>query len=299
MQSTYTVIESQADWATLTSNGHPRDSRLFEWGRAVMRAEEAKGGKRIPWALRGYAGEHCGHISVGERDGSDIVQLSGQAACDHLKEGFARCSSITRLDLAVTTRVGGDSASHEWEQWVRFVDWRDKFGADMKGRFMVDAVGGATAYIGSRKSELFLRIYDKAAECREARDLEGAEHYERCHRYELEMKGERCRKTAQELLSAPNAPGLVIAWVSDYLHRHGMYTGPIGDEHMQLVRGFRRRTDTETRLRWLEEQVQPTIEWLRYHGNEARVFAALGYDALKLAKYLERDGGNAAEAVES
>lgn len=92
MDCTATVIESQPDWATLTTSGTPRDSRLFHWGRAILRVEESRGGKRIPWALRGYAGEHCGHVSVGERPGSDIVQLSGQAATEHLREGYARCS---------------------------------------------------------------------------------------------------------------------------------------------------------------------------------------------------------------
>jgi len=298
LDSTYTVIESQADWVTFTSNGHPRDSRLFEWGRSVMRAEEGRGGKRVPWALRGYAGEHCGKASVGERPGSDIVQLSGQAAADHLREGYSRCSSVTRLDLAVTVRSAMPDQVHEWAQWSRFLDWRRENGSPMKGRFITDADGGATAYIGSRQSELFLRIYDKEAECRQADDDKGAEHYAGCHRYELEVKGRRAFVQVEKYLDADNPAFMVRCWLTDWLRRHGMDSEPINNRNVALSPGFRRRTDTQTRLRWLENQVQPTIEWLKYHGHEAQVFRALGYNAESLEKYLQRDDLPDTEGVE-
>jgi hypothetical protein len=43
----------------------------------------------------------------------------------------------------------------------------------------------------------------------------------------------------------------------------------------------------DTKVRWLEGAVRPTVDWLREFGHQAKVLHALGYDAANSARLLK------------
>jgi hypothetical protein len=49
------------------------------------------------------------------------------------------------------------------------------------------------------------------------------------------------------------------------------HQGPV-----EKVVGFRRRSDRDTRLMWIEHSVKPAVRWLLDNGDRAEVLAALG-----------------------
>jgi len=91
---------------------------------------------------------------------------------------------VTRLDLAKDATDEGISLPEIW----RDIDGKCSNGRTKKFSQVQGSDGGHTIYGGSRESERFLRIYDKAKE-----QGDGIGDYKRC---ELELKGDVARAVA-------------------------------------------------------------------------------------------------------
>jgi DNA relaxase NicK len=275
--STY-VLEAQLDWLTATVHKQkPRD-----WLRVMALAwqsEERDAGNRDqPFRLMGYSGTRVGRVRWGERDDSGLLQLSGQLATDHFDAVWNYGALFTRLDLAVTVRTSvlDDGVA------MRHFDEAKAFALEHPRAAAVSLVrnsdGGSTCYLGSRSSDFYLRIYNKQRECEAAGDPEGAEYYERCWRYELELKGAPAASVAGQLRYSADRPGLVRSLLHYWVSHHGLepifgLEGP-----PERLVGFRRRSDRLTKLVWLSKQVRPTVQWLKESGGLEDLLEALGLD---------------------
>jgi len=99
-----------------------------------------------------------------------------------LKEG----AKVTRIDLAIDV----------FDQAIDIVSLagkprvKESPGSARKWKFMKGDDGGCTAYIGSRKSDKFLRIYDKA--------IESGNTARPWIRFELEIKGDAAKLVATQ-----------------------------------------------------------------------------------------------------
>jgi hypothetical protein len=62
----------------------------------------------------------------------------------------------------------------------------------------------------------------------------------------------------------------------DYLADHGITSGLHNPGNRVLVPGFRRRSDRESRLRYLESTVRPVVEWLLTNTDEQEIRRRLG-----------------------
>jgi hypothetical protein len=114
---------------------------------------------------------------VGTRgtDGYSMISCSGQAAhTEALRLRFLSCWRPSRIDIAV------DVCQH-FDVPAAYTQWQ---GAT---KVKVAAIEDQTLYIGSRKSEIFWRIYNKAEEL-------GRPELAPLWRIELELKGERARQ---------------------------------------------------------------------------------------------------------
>jgi len=287
MESTATVIESQADWLTLTHPDWEPISNFNLWSHAVLRAEESGGNKRTPWGMKGYQGWHCGRASWGVRDQGAILCLSGDAAHQRLHTALDLATNVTRLDLAVTVRLDPPDTDLEARHWREYYEWHAERHSTMKGTIVRGVDASHTMYVGSRQSELFLRIYNKDAESRNKRTREPDPRYIGCHRYELEVKGDRARKLAHQVSLSPTPNGLVRGLVADYLVTHGIEDSLVAESREAILPGFRRRSDVDTKLDWLAHQVRSTCDWLKDHGHQAKVLHALGYDTTECLRVLK------------
>lgn len=117
--------------------------------------------------------------------------------------------------------------------------------------------GGFTIYVGSRQSEKFIRIYDKA--------IETANNGLEWKRYEIETKGMVARALANLLVQNDVWAGAFDAMVL------GMFDLPASDDYRAFFSGdtvrigipkLERKSDTE---RWIETQVIPAIG--KYYGE--------------------------------
>jgi hypothetical protein len=272
------VIESQVDWLTVTSPNTEPHSPFHHWASSALASEAAAGNARVPWGMRGYEGWHCGRVSHGVRRDGSIVMLSGQAATDQLDTALDVAANVSRVDLAVTVRLTPPDDSLEFDHFLELREWSAAHNPLLKGVLLSSLDGSSTLYVGSRKSDRMLRVYNKELESRDSQTHEPDPRYVACHRYELEVKGDQARPTALTVSVSPLPAYTVSRMVAQYCALHGLDHSAFSDAPMGLIPGFRRRSDAETKLSWLAHSCRPTVEWLSQNGEATRAARALGYD---------------------
>lgn len=134
-----------------------------------------------------------------------------------LRQALALGANVTRIDIAIDhygwlDLEGYKAALDEGAAVTRARDWN-----------LIDGRTGKTLYVGSRTSEKFLRIYDKAAE---------SGHEGHWYRIELECKGDTARGVA--------------------LHVDGNGYDYFGD----IIRGF---CDWPNLFSWVSATTSPTL----------------------------------------
>lgn len=125
------------------------------------------------------------HVSF---TGRSLRSLSegGITALEMLNWGLKEGGKTTRIDLAIDV----------FDQDIDIVALagtpriKEAPGSARKWKFFKGDDGGCTAYIGSRKSDKFLRIYDKA--------IESGQRGRPWTRFELEIKGDTAKVVAVE-----------------------------------------------------------------------------------------------------
>jgi hypothetical protein len=270
------VIESQADWLTVTVHDATKQLELRSLATNLSKEEELARRKGRHFGLNGYRGWAIGRVRYGELNNWGLAQLSGQFAEDHLEEFLELADNVTRLDLAVTVQSTipdthlGDNA-YATACWHRE---RHPHSARVKQTRNDD--GGCTVEIGSRRSDYHARIYDKQHEREAERDVFGASHYARCWRYELELHDHLAQGLALSHAGASNRPAHAQGVVHDYFRRHGVEPVFTYDGGRVLVPGFSRRSDFDTTLGWFRDQVSGRLEWALTFGDRAEVLASLG-----------------------
>jgi DNA relaxase NicK len=123
------------------------------------------------------------------------------------------------------------------------------------------------------KSEQFARIYNKDAQSKE-------ERYKNVWRYEVQLKNVLATKTAQifaitEYTQAQQAAVFVRQWLE---RRSVSAPWRAENERTALPIDTPNPSDVESRLKWLTEQVRPTIQRLHKLGLDDIILVALGID---------------------
>lgn len=274
------VISAWGAWVdyvrmTLPSGEVNQEAREA-YHRAVMSAGRASSGVEIrarPWALLGYYGTQIGQAAWGESGQGLIIQASGGAASNLFRQSVPY-ANVTRLDLQVTVwykEYYPDVARLAAEQAYSARDKRPRRAVKMR---YIDGYGlGDTLYVGRRGADSrFLRIYDKWRESGES------EEYLHSWRYEVELTDRYALVAYRELQGLGETDATVAGMVSSEFARRGLSL-PVLVEKLEVPVSSRKRRmpDTDRRMRWLREQVAPSLERLLADGvSRDDIFSALG-----------------------
>jgi hypothetical protein len=269
--------ECGADWLTMTWPGEIQDTVLKNKRDIIGWAERRKvreGGRDFvkPWAWQGYSGMKCGQVEIGDRLDSTIVRLQGKAADDWLREKLPTGHNITRLDIALTfwsdLNRDGLIALHSLEAEGK----RNTLQSRPFRVRLIDGKGdGNTLYVGSRSSELWVRIYDKEKSPNTTDEYKGA------LRYEVELKEDTAREALERCTRRGYSARSCLEVLTSLLIRRGICalgTGGICGEIFPP--SSLPVTSLEDSLRWLETQVRPSVSRLMREGYEQEVLEALG-----------------------
>lgn len=252
------------------------DHNVRRMGQALL---SAFGGQIPEWeqAQRmGYAGAACkgAFWGLSPHQGA-LFQMSGHLADEVVFPGLL-WSNCSRLDIQATlwyedTAYAATVPSQvacEVHKWAMAKRGRGK----PLGVKLIDGFGtGDTAYIGSRNSERFVRVYDKFAES-------GDETFKGAVRFEVELKDAVASTSLELLLKSPDMGITSAALLAGELYARGVDMGEVsGMENSDKIRLEAKRRDDDTRLAWLQNQVAPTIEKLLATGySKEKLCAILG-----------------------
>lgn len=269
-------VECGIDWITQTlSEGSPG---YTEWrSKCIERLQIYAGaGNIVKSATRlGYEGISCGGAFVGERAMDSIAIYTGGLAAycyDDTYHAHAHCS---RMDVQCTIELARDDpifGQHRYQEAIRANDLLP----ETRQRVLDERKrhkGGATYYIGARKSPAFGRIYDKMRESKE-------EAYRNCWRYEVECHNDESTTLYHHLrvVDVP-LPAVIMQFVAHWFVKRGVLcpfwlTGSPDPLWSKVVD----KSDSDRRLKWLRLQVAPAIRTLREVCNDATIAQALGID---------------------
>jgi len=275
VESSTTVLESQVDWLTCGVHTDAKQVELEHLAIGWAKPEMADGHRMVPFRLLGFEGWRAGRVRYGTRTTGGLLQLSGDLAAQHLGQLVGLADSISRVDLAVTCRtpvLQDGVAQRHYQEALAHLAAHPRAAMPW---LVQNARNGETCYVGDRSSDWFLRVYNKQRQQEQVGDAKGQLHYAGCWRYELEVKGCPAELVANRLAESADTATDVQCAVHAHCRGHGF--SPLF-EHTggtQLVGGFRRQSDYDTRLRWLTRSVAPAVKWMLEQDGRADVLRAL------------------------
>lgn len=278
-------INFSVDWLAFTSPlvllPSPQLYVIHDTGTNTFRSETARNGYKTAW--RNCDGAIC-QWNTERPEMRVLTQYSGRTLERYKDRGLDACillqlhgirddSRLTRIDLAFDLHDTGKSIP----------DWYDqlKHGnikcTTSKSNLIVGVDGGETLYIGSRQSDKFLRIYNKAAEQAVPGDW---------IRVELEIKGDMARELGPKLTNASPlhmaAVAKAILWsmvqFDDDIWKHLCSDGCMPD----IVISHKKSDNIKG---WLADQVAPALGKYIAEGGDRDILDQL---AVLINAYLDR-----------
>ena len=257
------------DWLTLTLPVSAVLSEAWvEHALPVLDTIAAQGYELKYRTLQGYYGVSAGNCFVGSREDSHIVQLTGHHANDHFATVWRSSCHCSRIDVQCTVKYKDMplDVAKECYELASLDNLRLPEARRRKLTIIRSSGGGETCYIGSHSSEQFARIYNKAVQ---SEDIS----YERSWRFELVYKNDVASRLAAKcpfnsLERADWAASVIYQW----LRARGVtYDGITADERAVMPLTRQLPSDVEKRMKWLTNQVKPSIRMLIEQGYGEQV----------------------------
>jgi DNA relaxase NicK len=264
-----TVVNAGVDWLTMTSPEGAATESLQNTVTQLGRESDQCGNIMASWARLGYVGWKVGPLAFGLRGNAAIVVCSGPDAETVLKKCFNPSCSVTRLDLQVTVRVVKPIQQVALQTYQQVSEALSRRQITVTSNLISGTDGGSTCYVGSRSSERFGRVYNKMVESKDP-------DYADCWRYEVELKGGTADATARVLVGRHDWPAWIHGAVRRFYVDRRIDACYLPYSEAVPVTAKRPRSDVDRQIRWLTEQVQPTVNTLRFLGHEDAVYKALG-----------------------
>lgn len=171
---------------------------------------------------------------------------AGVSSLDILRWHIARGAAVSRIDLAIDVR----DASLEPDNLYHMLQTKQATTTAKTWNLISGSDGGSTCYIGSRQSETFVRIYDKAAQL----GVSG-----QWTRIELELKASKARFAAFTMANEPDEKAFKWAqgWLQGFVSfPHPVWREVMAAEAIPLARANKPEKDTR---KWLMDTVAPAM----------------------------------------
>lgn len=272
------LVESGVDYLTLTSNKDGIVSRETYERLKEIHVDRDWGGQagieESVWRWNGYAGKRFGKLLWGCRPDGSIIRVSSSAADTIGKAMSGTGWNCTRVDFQATVRLSGTTVdAHIKDCATSAVLARSAAtGRPVKIAHINGYGAGDTLNIGSRSSDVYMRVYNKARESE-------LPEYEQCVRVECEFKDDRARNAYWAWQASGCSHDFVLETLAAMAGRrgvstlHGVAKGvgviPLGRVH---------NTNLDAKLMWLEHVVRPSVDKLVAAGWKEDVLRALGLD---------------------
>ena len=267
------IISVGVDYVTATARSKRSRQVLERIGTVELHKERTNGCEVGPFRLFDLEGLRSGAVEYATSLHYDMLRLSSHVASQRWHEVVQVADNVSRLDLQVTVRFTPHQPNLAEHVERRMKQFKRVKGTRLEIELRRNDVKGKTLYTGSRKSDLFSRLYDKGSESR-LPELFG------CWRMESQYQNERALVYAKSLLSVESAAEHIYALVAAYYRDRGAGIINTSPTTVLALKALSRRpyhdTSSSKRLAWLRNQVRPGIQKELELGNLNAVLEALG-----------------------
>lgn len=241
--------ETGVDWLTMTTTSQRRGDVYF----AIFKSYSDR--HREPWFFRGYEGVQSanGEVSYGvnKKDARTILIARGAVADDIFITRPPRPSMLSRIDIQTTV-------VYEYPQYdlLKHI-YEFAGGVVSKKTHIVNSDGGETVYVGSRHSQLYVRVYDAGVKHELGKEAT-------IFRYEIEVKKPMAQTLADVLWQQPTVKKMRLSmadWQYQVLEKRAIEPpweqGVVQARWDSLVQ---RKTHEDTTFAWLAGQVSAAVQ---------------------------------------
>lgn len=259
------TVSCGVDWisGTLGRNEIDNQTWLYDCLHALTEVQQY-GNTYKRRSLLGFDGWESGGCFVGSNDTTHYAQFAGKYANDAYHYLEHPKVHISRLDIQITVQYDIELIKEGRYQYAHAVHYNKGLPEYRRRKINLYAGsdGGDTVYVGSPSSDVRGRLYNKAKQSNE-------QAYERSWRYEVVFRNEYAHKLFGRLISEDNETSkLILAQVVAWYAERGIVVLDVGVERTDTITAPKQpKSDVERKLRWVKNQVVPTI----------RKLAALGY----------------------
>ena len=263
------LIDVAVDWITATADGKSRYKKQSAVAERLLRQEAERGNKVRRVTIEGYAGFASGQVFAGALGHTMLMRLSGALAAGHWQEVYEHSTNVSRLDLQATVRYTPEvpRLHQRVERDVLKMLGQSKKPLDVGIR--QSRRRGATCEIGSRQSDRYARVYDKARESK-------LEQYQGCWRWEVEYKRANAARLAARIFESERPESTINGELLQTFRSYGTSRLWATEARPSCVSREPSRPEVVCSLLWLRNGVSKRVQWLMSMGKTQEVIDALG-----------------------
>lgn len=269
------ILETGVDWLTVTRPGGESADSMIALADGLLHQSVDRGNHVSMWKGNGYHGRTAGEVSLGVGREGSIVTLKSREAFLSAELFLGGESRVTRLDLQITCVDGKKMADRWLSEYLALQESERKVGRPISSDLRLNSGGGSTLYLGSAKSDIIARAYDKGIEQKIAEKGE-------CQRFEIQFRRKAAKRQAARFCESENRDGYIASTITNFFGTRGISVPRIprqlSDHQVQHDNLYSRRaaSDDERSLKWLGTLVRPSIKRLIDSGKREEVLRALG-----------------------
>lgn len=259
------IVEMGIDYVTITEKDKDKWNALVALCETMVFPQlESIGHTWDSTRALGYTGARLGTLFLGSRADSSMLRVSGADAdwiLIRLMNAFDWLH-VTRLDVQATIAFEGDRMLYAEEQKANVLHHQEQESRRSHPKVtLISSTGnGDTLQVGSRASEIFVRLYDKWRE-------QKLEYLPYTWRYEIELKKDSAQQALQALRNSQDRLATARDMLVGTLEHRGFQEPVLRSTGALVLSSHRAKTDSEKSLRWLREHVAPTVRKLLDRGH--------------------------------
>jgi DNA relaxase NicK len=252
------------------------DNSMNDWPDSTLLTEALEtqyGADMKPASRQGFTGYQQGGVFWGKRHDGTFRELSGAAAARYCANvgRVSRLVRPSRIDIAYTFRTAQYEPGIAQQYYEMGPQNSTGRGPARKRVIYQTHGGGSTLYMGSASSETRVRLYDKYAE----------QHWSADHEYlwraEVQFRGATARRVWDAIHPSPEpyrAMGAILQ--NEFQRENILLAHRISDSAVTVEPAQRTDKHAFDKLRWLENQVAPTVRTLKKLGYDQELREIFG-----------------------
>lgn len=267
------TVYSGVDWisGTLSRDEIQHQTWLYDCLHALEDVQRL-GNTYKRRSLLGFDGWESGGCFVGSNDTMHYAQFAGKYANDAYTMLEHPKVHISRIDLQITVQYSIELIKEGRFQYASAIHHNKDLPEYRRRKIHLYAGsdGGDTVYLGSPSSDNRGRIYNK-----EKQALDKA--YERCWRYEVVYRNKVADSVFRYLFTPDiKVATVILQEVVNWYNKRGVNVLDVGSGSSAAIeRPKAPKTDVERKLRWIRNQVVPTIRKLAELGYAVELMEAI------------------------